>query len=44
MLGWLGGVGGVGGVCTVIFMSNLTTVEVMLRLSWDFDTFDPGNF
>ena len=30
---------GVGGVCTVIFVSNPTTVEVVLRLSWGFDNF-----
>ena len=34
----MGGVGRVGGVvCTVIFVSNPSTVEVVLRLSWGFD-------
>ena len=27
----------VDGECTVIFVSNLTTVDVLLRLSWGFD-------
>ena len=31
------GGGGGGVVCTVIFVSNPTTVEVVLRLSWGFD-------
>ena len=37
---WGGGWGGV--VCKVIFMSNPTTVEVVLRLSWGFDNSKKG--
>ena len=34
---WVGG--GWWGVCKVIFVSNPTTVEVVLRLSWGFDNY-----